>query len=121
MEIIFVNNYGKREKYNSHPSFTIEDLEDIRIVERNKLRRKFEECKKAKWASNHDKVSYTDYLSRRLQRLENDSATLEDINAALDGMCCVSIPDGIDPDEYIKIVNIIYFTGYDRGYSDGRQ
>lgn len=121
MKIIFVNNYGKRKKYNSDPSFTIEDLEDIRIVERNKLRRKYEETKKLKWASNHDRLSYINYLSKRLQRLENDSATLEDVNLALDGMCCVAIPDGIDPDEYIKIVNIIYFTGYDRGYSDGVQ
>lgn len=121
MEIILVNNYGKRKKYGNDPSFTIEELEDIRIVERNKLRRKYEETKKLKWASNYDKVSFMDYLSRRLQRLENDSATLDDINAALDGMCCITIPDGIDPMEYIRIVSTIYYTGYDRGYSDGRQ
>lgn len=121
MKIIFIDNYGKRKKYGNDPSFTVEELEDIRIVERNKLRRKYEKSKKLNWISNHDKVSHMNWLNERLQRLENDSASLKEINAGLDGMYCVAIPDGIDPAEYIKIIGAIYYTGYDRGYSDGRQ
>lgn len=117
MYVIVVRNYGRKE----HPTFNVEEIEDVRIVERNILRRNYEEAKKLNWAFNYDKVSHMEYLSKRLQRLEKESASLEEINAALEGMCCVSIPDGIDPTEYMKIVRSIYYTGYDRGYSDGRQ
>lgn len=121
MKVIVVRNYGKRIKYNTEPTFTIEDLDDIRIVERNKLRRQYEEMKKRNWATDYDKREYMGWLSRRLVVLEKDSATLEEINRALYDMCCVSIPMGIDPIEYIKMIRVIYYTGYDRGYSDGGQ